>query len=73
MIAKPKTAVVFAKGGPANLMFEEQAAGPAKAGRTGKNPTAAPGAKSAARGPKTRGASVVVPAAPGRTAPKKGR
>ena len=50
MIAKPKTAVVFAKGGPANRMFEKQAAGPAKAGRTGKNPTLRPQAQNPLQG-----------------------
>jgi hypothetical protein len=76
MIAKPKPqhGVIFARGGsgPANRMVREQAAGPAKAGITGKKQTPAPGAKQASGGPKTpRGVSAAVPASAGHTAPRK--
>ena len=65
----------FAKGGGADKMFPEQAAGKAKPGITGKAPTPAPGAARAAGGPKTsRGPSLSIPSKPGRTAPAtKGR
>jgi hypothetical protein len=42
--------VALAKGGGKGRMFGPQAAGPARPGHTGKNQSAAPGAKSARRG-----------------------
>jgi hypothetical protein len=62
----------LAKGGK-DKMFGEQAAGPARAGQTGKNQTAAPGAKAAKGGAQigqihTGGRSV--PAKPGATGPR---
>ena len=53
----------FGKGGFAR-MFKQQAAGPAKAGQTGKNQTSAPSAKAAKGGPKSK--------VPGRALPAKG-
>ena len=53
----------FGKGGSAR-MFKQQAAGPAKAGQTGKNQTSAPGAKAAKGGPKSK--------VPGRSVTAKG-
>jgi hypothetical protein len=57
----------YAEGGPANAMFGEQAAGQAKAGRTGKTQSPAPGLKSAKGGPPTTGRSMSQPSRPGRT------
>ena len=62
----------FGKGGPSH-MFSPQAAGRATAGRTGKAQNAAPGPNHASGGPRTTGHSLAKPAAPGRTAPTKGR
>jgi hypothetical protein len=62
--------VEFAEGG-SGKMFKEQAAGPAKGGITGKAQNPAPGAKRAAGGPKTTGRTASVPAAAGRTAPRR--
>jgi hypothetical protein len=58
----------FAKGGSGHA-FRKQAAGPAKAGQTGKQQTAAPGAKRAAGGPPLPGVATSVPAKPGHTGP----
>jgi hypothetical protein len=59
--------VEFAEGGDTH-MFGEQAAGPDKPGNTGKDPTAAPGAKFAAGGStKMFGFSPAVSQEPGRT------
>jgi hypothetical protein len=58
----------YAEGG-STRMLKQQAAGPARAGQTGKQQTAAPGAKAAKGGPPTRGTSAVLPAAAGHTAP----
>jgi hypothetical protein len=56
----------FGKGGSAR-MFKQQAAGPAKAGQTGKNESAAPGAKAAKGGPKSKVPDRSVPAKGGAT------
>jgi hypothetical protein len=45
----------FAKGGSRGRMFDEQSAGPARAGHAGKVETAAPGPKRATGGPPVRG------------------
>jgi hypothetical protein len=58
----------FGKGGPGH-MFSPQSAGKAAAGITGKAQRAAPGAKAASGGAKTRGVSSSVPAKPGKTGP----
>ena len=67
----------YAEGGSgaANRMVKPQAAGPAAPARTGKVQTAAPGKSAASGGPKTpRGASLAMPAVPGKTSPvRKGR
>jgi hypothetical protein len=63
----------FAEGG-STRMIRQQAAGPAKAGITGKPQNVAPGQKRAAGGPKTpRGVSLSTPAKPGRTGVVKDR
>jgi hypothetical protein len=56
----------FAKGGSTRMM-KPQAAGPAKAGQTGKPANTAPGSRYASGGPARTGRSVSVPAAAGRT------
>jgi hypothetical protein len=53
----------FGKGASAR-MFKQQAAGPAKAGQTGKNESVAPEARAAKGGPKSK--------VPGRALPAKG-
>jgi hypothetical protein len=59
--------VTFAEGGD-TPMFKQQAAGPDKAGNTGKDQSAAPGAKYAAGGStKMFGFSPSVPATAGKT------
>jgi hypothetical protein len=62
--------VAFAEGGsgPGNHMFKQQAAGADKPGNTGKDPTAAPGAKYASGGSgKMFGFNPSVPATAGQT------
>jgi hypothetical protein len=66
MTPRPKRSAAFAKGGTTK-MFKPQAAGLDKPGNTGKDQTAAPGAKRAMGGPARAGRSVSVPAAAGRT------
>jgi hypothetical protein len=56
----------FTKGGD-DRMFKKQAAGPAKAGQTGKNESAAPGAKATKGGPKSKAPGRALPAKGGRT------
>jgi hypothetical protein len=56
----------FGKGG-STRMFKQQAAGPAKAGQTGKNQTSASGAKAAKGGPKSKVPGRSVTARAGRT------
>ena len=73
MTPKPKKSaereLTYARGGAGHMM-PKQAANPQKPGGTAHNVKgAAPGAKSAKGGPPTRGVSVAVPAAPGKTAP----
>jgi hypothetical protein len=58
----------FAEGGTTK-MFKPQAAGPDRPGNTGKDRSAAPGAKRAKGGPKNVGYGLALPAQPGRTAP----
>jgi hypothetical protein len=74
MTPRPKKSVPhpapFARGG-SKPMFKPQAAGPAKSGQTGKQESAAPGAKRAMGGPPRAGISTSVPAKPGRTGPGK--
>jgi hypothetical protein len=60
----------FAKGGTTK-MFGKQAAGPDKPGNTGKDQSAAPGAKRAAGGPPLSGRSTSTPAKAGRTGQRK--
>jgi hypothetical protein len=50
----------YAKSGTTR-MHAQQAAGPARAGRTGKIQNVAPGAKRAAGGPRTSGRSSSIP------------
>jgi hypothetical protein len=59
----------YAKGGGSNRMFGKQAAGPDRPGNTGKDQTAAPGAKRASGGPKLSRHAVATPARAGHTAP----
>jgi hypothetical protein len=77
MKPKPKQDVVagkiYAEGG-SGKMVRPQAAGPAKAGITGKIQSPAPGKRAAAGGPKTHGVAVSTPAKAGHTSPtRKGR
>jgi hypothetical protein len=75
MKTKPgfQRAATFARGGN-TPMHKPQAAGPIKAGQTGKAQTVAPGRQRASGGPPTRAAaSSSKPAAAGRTGPVKGR
>jgi hypothetical protein len=76
---KPKKSSVqrgaaYAEGG-STRMLKQQAAGPMKAGQTGKQPNPAPGERAASGGSRTSSApSLAVPAKAGRTAPAtKGR
>ena len=63
----------FAKGGKTH-MLKKQSAGPDRPGNTGKDQSAAPGARAAKGGPPTRGVSLSTPAKGGHTAPlRKGR
>jgi hypothetical protein len=78
MTPRPKKSVerstTFARGGN-DRMLPKQAAGPMKAGQTGKQPNPAPGRRAASGGSRTSSApSLAVPAKAGRTAPAtKGR
>jgi hypothetical protein len=66
----------FAKGGsgPTHKMFKQQAASPDRPGNTGKDQSAASGAKRASGGPRTSGRSLSTPVEAGHTAPpRKGR
>jgi hypothetical protein len=56
----------FGKGGSAR-MFKQQAGAPAKAGQTGKNESAEPGAKAAKGGPKSKAPGRALPAKRGAT------
>jgi hypothetical protein len=68
-----KRGTTFARGG-STKMFKPQAAGPDRPGNTGKDQTAAPGAKRASGGPRTSGYSLSLPAVGGHCAPiRKGR
>jgi hypothetical protein len=74
---KPKGSVqrsaAFARGGD-DRMVKPQAAGPIKAGQTGKAQTPAPGKRAAAGGPPIRRGASSVPVKAGHTAPpRKGR
>jgi hypothetical protein len=77
MSPRPKGSVqhgaAFAKGGKTK-MFGKQAAGPDRPGNTGKDQSAAPGAKAAKGGPHLSRSAVSLLAKAGRTAPPtKGR